>query len=96
MPKLPGFFETSLWMFIACVTALCVFIWLFVMGNRNYTVDDTESHAEQFGGVIKEGHGGMTVFLWISFALILGWAVYYLVVNWSQFAVILALRNLLS
>jgi hypothetical protein len=96
MPKLPGFFETSFWVFVTCVVALCVFIWLFAMGKKNYSVDDTESHAEQFGGVIKEGHGGMTPFLWVSFAVIFSWTVYYLAVNWSQFAVIMALRNVLN
>lgn len=96
MPKLPGFFTVSFWVFVVSVAACSVFIWLFAMGNRKYSVNDTESHAETYANVIKEGHGGMTPFLWVSFAAILAWTVYYTIANWSQFAVILALRNLLN
>jgi hypothetical protein len=96
MPELPGFFNTSLWVFIISVSAISIFIWLFVIGKDHYSVDDTESHAEDYANVIKEGHGGMTPFLWVSFAAIFGWVVYYVMVNWSQFAVIIAIRNILN
>jgi len=90
MPELPSFFWKSLWIMVGGIVFLVMFIWLFARGKKNYSVDDTESHAEEYGDVIKEGHGGMTAFLWVSFIMLLGWTVYYFVVNWSQFAVIAA------
>ena len=92
MPELPGFFWTSFWIFAASVISISVFIWLFVKGKKKYSVDDAESHAEDYANVIKEGHGGMTIFLWISFSLLFAWTVYYFVVNGYQFDVIQALR----
>ena len=88
MAELPRFFWTSFWIFLVSVVATVIFIWLFVRGNTKYSVEDAESHAENYANVIKEGHGGMTAFLWVSFGVILAWSVYYLIVNWSQFAVI--------
>ncbi len=96
MPKLPGFFMTSFWVFVVSVVMIVLFVWMFARGKKSYSVDDTESHAENFANVIKEGHGGMTAFLWVSFALIFSWTAYYLAVNWSQFKVIAALRNILG
>ncbi|NLI54655.1 MAG: hypothetical protein GX417_10115 [Clostridiales bacterium] len=96
MAKLPGFFWTSFWIFLVSIVLITLFIWLFARGKKSYSVDDTESHAESYANVIKEGHGGMTAFLWVSFALIFSWTVYYVVVNWSQFKVIAALRNILG
>jgi hypothetical protein len=93
MPELPGFFLTSFWVFVAAVAFSVLFLWLFVRGKKNYSVDDAESHAEEYANVIKEGHGGMTAFLWVSFSLLFLWTVYYFAVNWSQFYVIAALRN---
>jgi len=49
-----------------------------------------EARSEEFGGVIKEGHGGMTEFLWISFGFLFIWTIYYFVVNWHQFLVLFA------
>ncbi len=92
MPELPGFFWTSFWIFIISLAAISVFIWLFVKGNKRYDVDDAESHSEEFAELVKEGHGQMTLFLWVSFSIIFAWTVYYFVVNWSQFYVISALR----
>lgn len=96
MPKLPGFFLTSFWVFVASIIMIVLFIWLFVRGKKSYSVDDAESHAEDYANVIKEGHGGMTAFLWVSFSLIFSWTVYYIIINWSQFRVIAAIRNILS
>ena len=93
MPELPIFFWTSFWIFAVSLAFIVIFIWLFVKGKKNYSVEDAESHAEDYGEVIKEGHGGMTIFLWTSFILIFGWTVYYFIVNWSQFFVITALRG---
>lgn len=93
MAELPGFFWTAFWIFVVSTVGLAIAIWLFVRGNPHYSVDDAESHAEDYANVIKEGHGGMTSFLWASFILILMWAIYYLVINWHQFYVITAIGS---
>lgn len=93
MAELPGFFWTSLWIFIVSAAGLVVFIWLFVRGNKRYSVDDAESHAEDYANVVREGHGGMTAFLWAAFAVMLAWMIYYLIVNWHQFYVITAIGS---
>lgn len=90
MPELISFFRESFWIVIASVILSVLFLWLFIIGGRKYSVEDTEAHSEEFGGVIKEGHGGMTEFLWISFGLLFIWTIYYFAVNWHQFLVLFA------
>lgn len=92
MAEQSGFFWTSFWVFSVSVTSLSVFIWLFVKGNK-YTVNDAEAHGEEYGELNKEGHGGMTMFLWVTFGLITVWTVYYFVVNWYQFLVFSAFKQ---
>ncbi len=46
-----------------------------------------------FANVVKEGHGGMTAFLWVSFGAILAWQSITIIVNWSQFYVITAIGS---
>jgi hypothetical protein len=36
----------------------------------------------------KEGHGGLTLFLWVSFIAIFIWSIVYLVQHFSEFSVI--------
>jgi nitrogen fixation-related uncharacterized protein len=57
--NLPGFFWTSFWIFLVSIVLITLFIWLFARGKKSYSVDNTESHAESYANVIKEGHGGM-------------------------------------
>lgn len=88
MSELTGFFRESLWIVLASIFFSVLFLWLWMISGRLYSVEDTEAHSEDFGGVIREGHGGMTIFLWVSFGLLLLWTIYYFVVNWQQFLVI--------
>jgi hypothetical protein len=88
MPDLTTFFWNSFWIVIASIVLTVFFLWLFIMGGHKYSVEDTEAHSEGFAGVIREGHGGMTIFLWISFAALFIWTVYYFIVTWEQFLVI--------
>ena len=60
-------------------------IWLFLKSGGGYSVHDTEAHSTDYGGVIKEGHGGMTVFLWIFFAFMFIWTVVYFVQHAAEF-----------
>jgi hypothetical protein len=51
-------------------------------------VHDTEAHAVNYADEIKEGHGGLTLFLWLSFLSIIVWTIVYLVQHASEFSVI--------
>jgi nitrogen fixation protein FixH len=70
---------------IAVVTLL---IYLASRSGRGYSVEDTKAHAEKFAGVIEEGHGGMTAFCWITIGAIFIWSIIYLIMHWSEFAVV--------
>ncbi len=65
-----------------------VFIWLALRSGHRYSVHDTEAHSTSYADVIKEGHGGLTLFLWVSFIVIFVWMIVYLVQHWSEFSVI--------
>lgn len=73
---------------LAIALSSVIIIWLVLRSGKNYSVNDTEAHSTSYADVIKEGHGGLTVFLWVSFAAILVWTIVYLVQHWSEFSVI--------
>jgi hypothetical protein len=91
MPDMVRFFREAAWIFAGSTIGIVLAIWLFALGKKNYTVQDAETQAEEFGNVIKESYGGMTIFLWVWFVFSLGWAIYYYIINWPQFYVITAL-----
>jgi hypothetical protein len=88
MPKLPDFFNDSLLIVIISIASIVVLLWLLIVGGKNYTVEDTESHAELYANIIKEGHGGMTAFLWVTYVFLFIWTIYYYAANLEQFLVI--------
>lgn len=90
MPQLVGFFREAAWVAIGSLIGAVVFLWLALISGRGYTVEDTEAHASDYAEVIKEGHGGMTAFLWVSFISLFAWTIYYFFVHWEEFYVIFA------
>jgi hypothetical protein len=88
MAELSVFWRDSFWIFLASLVFSVLFLWLFVVGGNRYSVEDAEAHSEDFAGIVREGHGGMTAFLWVSFSMILVWTVYYFAANWQQFVII--------
>lgn len=90
MADLSAFWRDSFWIFLASLIFSVLFLWLFVMGGDKYSVEDAEAHSEDFAGIVREGHGRMTAFLWVSFSMILIWTVYYFIANWQQFVIIFA------
>ena len=82
-------FWQMFWVTIGSVLAFTLLLILLIRGSR-YSVADTQAHAVDFAGVIKEGHGGMTAFLWTVFTGIFIWTIVYFVMHWSEFAVITA------
>jgi hypothetical protein len=63
---------------------------LLLRSGRGYSVEDTEAHATDYGGTIKEGHGGITAFLWVYFAFFLVWTIIYFAQHAGEFAIIFA------
>jgi len=88
MPELTSFFRVSSWIVAVSLTLSIILIWLMVTGGKKYMSEDAEAHAQEYAGLVKEGHGGMTGFLWMSFAMVLIWTVVYLMLHWREFAVV--------
>ena len=74
---------------ISLVIVLVLLFFLFISGSK-YSVADAESHATDYAGVIKEGHGGVTIFLWVLFIGLFIWTIVYFVLHWSEFGIIAA------
>ena len=81
---------TMFYIVIAIAVSFVVVTWLALRSGHGYSVHDTEAHSSSYADEIKEGHGGLTLFLWVSFAAILIWTVVYLVQHWSEFSVIVS------
>jgi len=77
----------TLWIVLAVVLGFSWFVHLALRSGHNYTVHDAESHATEYAGSIREGHGGMTGFLWMAFLAIGAWTVLYLIEHWFEFSV---------
>lgn len=70
------------------VIAFAILVYLAIRSGQGYSPDDADTHAEEYAGIIREAHGGMTAFLWVSFAAILIWTIVYFVQHWSEFSVL--------
>ena len=77
------------WVTIGSVLGFVLLLLTFISGSR-YSVDDAESHATNYADLIKEGHGGVTAFLWLLFLGMLVWTIIYFVMHWSEFAILTA------
>jgi hypothetical protein len=77
------------WLALGSILTFSTLLVLLIRGSK-YSTADTESHASEYAGVIKEGHGGMTAFLWVMFIGMFVWTVVYFVMHWHEFAVIAA------
>jgi hypothetical protein len=70
------------------VFAFLVTLILFMRSGHGYSVQDTEAHSVNFAGVIREGHGGLTAFMWTFYIFMFIWTIVYLVQHSSEFAII--------
>jgi hypothetical protein len=78
----------TFWLVIVVSVSVVVIIWLMLRSGNGYSVHDTEAHAVNYANEVKEGHGGMTLFLWLSFVAIIIFTIVYLVQHASEFSVI--------
>jgi len=75
---------------IICIVAFTIFMVLLMRSGHNYSVHDTEAHSTNYANTIKEGHGGLTAFLWVMYATMLIWTIIYFVQHWDEFSLIFA------
>lgn len=74
------------WLTISIIIAIIIGVWLAIKNGDKYSLEDANAHAEEFGGVIAESHGPITTFLYVSYAIMILWALAYLWQHWSEFA----------
>jgi hypothetical protein len=73
---------------IAVAVSFVITTWLILRSGHGYSVHDTEAHSTSYADEVREGHGGLTLFLWVSFITIFIWTIVYLVQHLSEFSVI--------
>jgi hypothetical protein len=78
----------TFWLVIIVAFSIVFITWLILRSGNGYSVHDTEAHAVNYADEIKEGHGGMTMFLWLSFLAIVIFVIIYLVQHAGEFSVI--------
>ncbi len=71
---------------IAIIAAGAILMWLMVKNSGEFTVEDTEANAEEFAGTMKESQGPVTTWLWVAYAIMIIWAVAYLIQHSAEFA----------
>ncbi len=72
---------------VGIILAAAFLIYLAVRAGKDYSVEDTEAHAEEFGGVVKEGHGPVPAFAAVGMGALIIWSIVYLIMHWSEYAV---------
>jgi hypothetical protein len=94
MPNIPSLNFTlgidALYWTLTFIFAFLVTLILILRSGHGYSVHDTEAHSTNYAGVIKEGHGGMTAFLWVFYIFMFIWTIVYFVLHASEFAIIFA------
>ncbi len=78
----------SFYITLFSIAGIVVLTILLLRAGKGYSVRDAQSHAEDYAGEIKEGHGGLPLFLWLLFSLMLIWTIVYFVMHASEFAII--------
>jgi preprotein translocase subunit SecG len=80
----------ALYWTLTIIFAFVVTLILLLRSGHGYSVHDTEAHSTNFAGEIKEGHGGLTTFLWVFYAFMFVWTIVYFVQHSAEFAIIFA------
>lgn len=68
------------------IVSMTLLIYLAVRSGEKYGHHDAHVHSEEYAGVIREGHGPLTVFLIVAFAAILLWTAIYLGIHTGEFS----------
>lgn len=83
-------FWNMFWIAVGSVIVFTILLILLIASGSRYSVADTEADAVDFPAGMKEGHGGMTAFLWITFTGMFIWTIIYFIQHWHEFAIITA------
>lgn len=75
-----------LWLVLLWVASLTGGLALALRSGDAYSPHDAEEHATEFGGGMREAHGPVTAFLWLTYAVVLIFSVIYTIVHWSDFS----------
>lgn len=75
------------WFYVAIfmIVALGVITYLIVTSSKEYPPEKVEAEAHDFAGVIRDGHGEITIFLWATYAGLIIWVVAYLIQHGHEF-----------
>ncbi len=74
------------WIFLAMTAGGAilgaVLLWLIIISKNGFSQSDVEAHSSDYGGVVREGHGPMLIYLWVIFTVIIALIIGYWVASW--------------
>ena len=75
------------WLYVSLfmIVSLSVITYLMVRSAKEYPPEKVEAEAHDFAGVIKDGHGEITLFLWATYAGLVIWAIAYMIRHGYEF-----------
>ncbi len=77
---------TFVYLALFLIAAAAIAIYLVVRSSDEYSVEETQKNSEDFAGTIRDSKGPVTKWLWVTYAVLIIWAVAYLAQHWSEFA----------
>ncbi|WP_321419981.1 hypothetical protein [uncultured Methanomethylovorans sp.] len=84
-PEYASYINYFVWLTILVVLSSLILIWLSAKNQDHYSLEDANSHAEEFAGIIAESHGPITAFLYVLYVILLVWTIAYFAVHWGEF-----------
>lgn len=73
------------WLVLLFVAATVGAIVLISFGGSTYSTHDAETHATEYAGTVREAHGPVTLFLWVSYVVVAVFSVWYAWLHWAEF-----------
>jgi hypothetical protein len=67
------------------IAAGVILMYLMVKSSDEFTVEETEKNSDDFAGVIKDSHGPVPTWLWVTYFALVIWVLAYLVQHISEF-----------
>ena len=67
------------------IAAGVLLMYLMVKSSDEFTIEETEKNSDDYAGVIKDSHGPIPTWLWVSYCALVIWALAYLIQHISEF-----------